>query len=248
MDLRDVCPEKLLTPEKSVKKIKNGSRVFIGTGCGEPQRLIKAMVENQSAQDIIVYQMLSSSLSKYIHDKKFLSRFSIKLFFISVLMRQSAFEGKIDYIPVYLSQIPKIFEHREIGLDVALIQVCPPDKHGYCSLGISVDITLSGMKTRTWSSPRSTLRCPGPGGIPWCTSMKSIFWWNMRNPYWSLCPARKTRKSLNASAITSTCWWMTAPPCRSASDICRMRSCLFFPTRKSGNPHPGHHRRTFASV
>ncbi|MCP4721386.1 MAG: acetyl-CoA hydrolase, partial [Desulfobacteraceae bacterium] len=146
MNLRETYPDKLLTPEASVQKIHNGSRVFIGTGCGEPQRLIKAMVEDLSIQDIIIYQMLSSTLSKYVNDKNFLSRFSIKLFFISVLMRQSAFEGKIDYIPVYLSQIPQIFENHEIGLDVALIQVCPPDEHGYCSLGISVDITLSGMK------------------------------------------------------------------------------------------------------
>lgn len=146
MDLRDVCPDKLLTPQQSVKKIKNGSRVFIGTGCGEPQRLIKAMVEDLSIQDIVIYQMLSSTLSNYVNDKNFLSRFSIKLFFISRLMRQAAFEGKIDYIPVYLSQIPKIFEDNEIGLDVALIQISPPDRHGYCSLGISVDITLSGMK------------------------------------------------------------------------------------------------------
>ncbi|MCK5348085.1 MAG: acetyl-CoA hydrolase, partial [Desulfobacula sp.] len=146
MDLRDVCPDKLLTPQQSVKKIKNGSRVFIGTGCGEPQRLIKAMVEDLSIQDIVIYQMLSTTLAKYVNDKNFLSRFSIKLFFISVLMRQAAFEGKIDYIPVYLSQIPEIFENHEIGLDVALIQISPPDDHGYCSLGISVDITLSGMK------------------------------------------------------------------------------------------------------
>ncbi|MCK5836873.1 MAG: GNAT family N-acetyltransferase [Desulfobacula sp.] len=146
MDLRQKYPEKLLTPEKSVKKIRNGSRVFIGTGCGEPQRLIKAMVEDMSIQDIVIYQMLSFTLSKYVNDEKFLSRFSIKLFFISLPMRQSAFEGKIDYIPVYLSQIPEIFENHEIGLDVALIQVCPPDEHGYCSLGISVDITLSGIK------------------------------------------------------------------------------------------------------
>lgn len=146
MDLRDVCPDKLLTPQQSVKKIKNGSRVFIGTGCGEPQRLIKAMAEDLSIQDIVIYQMLSSTLSNYVNDKNFLSRFSIKLFFISRLMRQAAFEGKIDYIPVYLSQIPKIFEDNEIGLDVALIQISPPDRHGYCSLGISVDITLSGMK------------------------------------------------------------------------------------------------------
>ncbi|MDD9303594.1 MAG: GNAT family N-acetyltransferase [Desulfobacter sp.] len=146
MDLKQACPEKLLTPEESVKKIQNGSRVFIGTGCGEPQRLIRAMIENQSIQDIIIYQMMSATLSEYVNDENFLSRFSIKLFFISMLMRQFAFEGKIDYIPVYLSQIPKIFKDNEIGLDIALIQVCPPDKHGFCSLGISVDITLSGMK------------------------------------------------------------------------------------------------------
>ncbi|MFA5902633.1 MAG: GNAT family N-acetyltransferase [Desulfobacula sp.] len=145
MNLKDMCPEKLLTPEESVRKIKNGSRVFIGTGCGEPQRLIKAMIETPSIQDIVIYQMLSLTLSRYINDENFLSRFSVKLFFISVLMRQSAFEGKIDYIPVYLSQIPKLFESHEIGLDVALIQVSPPDEYGYCSLGISVDITLSGM-------------------------------------------------------------------------------------------------------
>lgn len=146
MDLKEVCPEKLLTAQESVKKIKNGSRVFIGTGCGEPQELIRAMVEDLSIQDIIIYQMLSHSLSNYVNDESFLSRFSIKLFFISAMMRQSAFEGKIDYIPVYLSQIPEVFSNREIGLDVALIQVSPPDHHGYCSLGISVDITLSGMK------------------------------------------------------------------------------------------------------
>jgi len=146
MDLKDVYPDKLLTPEQSVKKIKNGSRVFIGTGCGEPQRLIKAMAEDLSIQDIVIYQMLSATLSNYVNDENFLSRFSIKLFFISLLMRQAAFEGKIDYIPVYLSQIPKIFENNEIGLDVALIQISPPDDHGYCSLGISVDITLSGMQ------------------------------------------------------------------------------------------------------
>ncbi|MCK5836647.1 MAG: acetyl-CoA hydrolase, partial [Desulfobacula sp.] len=146
MNLRKIYPEKVLTAQESVKKIKNGSRVFIGTGCGEPQQLIKAMIEDFSIQDIVIYQMLSNTLSKYVNDKNFLSRFSIKLFFISALMRQSAFEGKIDYIPVYLSQIPEIFENHEIGLDIALIQVSPPDHHGYCSLGISVDITLSGMK------------------------------------------------------------------------------------------------------
>jgi len=146
MNLQDYCPEKLLTAEEGVKKIENGSRVFIGTGCGEPQTLIRAMVEDRSIQDIVIYQMLSYTFAQYMNHEDFLYRFSLKLFFISVDMRQAAFEGKIDYIPVYLSQIPEIFASHEIGLDVALVQVSPPDKFGFCSLGISVDITLSGMQ------------------------------------------------------------------------------------------------------
>ncbi|MCF8029701.1 MAG: GNAT family N-acetyltransferase [Desulfohalobiaceae bacterium] len=145
MDIHSYCPEKVLHPETAVTKIKNGSRVFVGTGCGEPQKLIHAMVQERSIQDIVCYQMLSYTFSDYVNDKSFLNRFSLKLFFISQRMRQAAFEGKIDYVPAYLSQIPELFHSQKIGLDVALIQVSPPDRFGYCSLGISVDITLAGM-------------------------------------------------------------------------------------------------------
>ena len=146
MDLKQLCPNKVVSAEEAVSKIKNGSRVFIGTGCGEPQHLIKAMVNDSTIQDILVYQMLSSTFSRYIDDESFRRRFSLKLFFISASMRKAAFEGKIDYIPVYLSQIPRLFASQRIGLDVAVVQVSPPDKFGYCSLGVSVDITRSGLE------------------------------------------------------------------------------------------------------
>ena len=144
--LNEYCPEKVVDGPRAISKIKNGSRVFIGTGCGEPQHLIRTLVENPKATDIMVYQMLSSTLANYVDDERFLERFSLKLFFISNAMRQAAFEGKIDYVPAYLSQIPSLFSSRRIGLDVALIQVSPPDDNGYCSLGVSVDITRSGME------------------------------------------------------------------------------------------------------
>jgi acyl-CoA hydrolase/RimJ/RimL family protein N-acetyltransferase len=146
MDLMRFCPDKVVSAEEAVSKIKNGSRVFIGTGCGEPQYLIEAMVKDSSIQDVLVYQMLSSTFSRYIDDESFRRRFSLKLFFISASMRKAAFEGKIDYIPAYLSQIPRLFASHRIGLDVALVQVSPPDKFGYCSLGVSVDITRSGLE------------------------------------------------------------------------------------------------------
>ena len=107
MNLEEYCPEKLVTAQQGVKKIENGSRVFAGTGCGEPQALIRAMVEDRSIQDIVVYQMLSSTFAQYMDHEDFLYRFSLKLFFVSPDMRQAAFEGKIDYIPIYLSQIPQ---------------------------------------------------------------------------------------------------------------------------------------------
>ena len=146
MDLMRYCPDKVVSAEEVVSKVKNGSRVFIGTGCGEPQHLIEAMVNDSSIQDVLVYQMLSSTFSRYIDDESFRRRFSLKLFFISASMRKAAFEGKIDYIPAYLSQIPRLFASHRIGLDVALVQVSPPDKFGYCSLGVSVDITRSGLE------------------------------------------------------------------------------------------------------
>jgi acyl-CoA hydrolase/GNAT superfamily N-acetyltransferase len=143
--LHEHCSDKIVSAEHAVSRIKRGNRVFIGTGCGEPQHLIRTMVADVNLQDIVIYQMLSGTLADFVDDESFLSRFSIKLFFVSSYMRKAAFEGKVDYIPAYLSQIPELFSSKRIELDVAIIQVSPPDKFGYCSLGVSVDITRSGM-------------------------------------------------------------------------------------------------------
>jgi len=138
--------DKTVTAQTALANIKNGCRVFLGTGCGEPQHLIHAMMADMSFQDIMIYQMLSHTLAQYVDDPTFARRFSLKLFFISEPMRKAAFEGKIDYLPTYLSHIPKLFDSRQIGLDVALIQVSPPDYFGFCSLGVSVDITRSARE------------------------------------------------------------------------------------------------------
>ena len=175
MDWQSHYASKVVDAQEAVSKITRGSRVFIGTGCGEPQHLIRAMVDNETLQDIMVYQMLSSTLSKFVEDESFIRRFSLKLFFISKSMRKAAFDGKIDYIPEYLSQIPRLFASHRIGLDAALVQVSPPDKFGYCSLGVSVDITRSAVEyaaiviaqvnplmPKTWafcSSKRPRLAC-----------------------------------------------------------------------------------------
>nr|MCU0586239.1 acetyl-CoA hydrolase [Desulfobacterales bacterium] len=146
MDWQSAYASKVISAQEAMTKIKRGSRLFLGTGCGEPQHLIKAMVSDQGLYDIMIYQMLSFTLSHYVDNPSFQKRFSLKLFFISRSMRRAAFEGRIDYLPCYLSQIPGLFSSNRIGLDVAMVQVSPPDKYGYCSLGVSVDITRAGLE------------------------------------------------------------------------------------------------------
>lgn len=145
-DINEFCPEKVITADEAISKIKKGSRVFISSGCGEPQYLIRTLVDDMQLQDVMLYQMLSFTLSDYMGDPSFHERFSLKGFFSSSRMRKAAFEGKIDYVPVYISEIPDLFENNQIGLEVALIQVSPPDIFGFCSLGISVDVCKSAIK------------------------------------------------------------------------------------------------------
>jgi len=164
MDLTKYCPEKVVDAQEATAQIKNGSRIFIGTGCGEPQHLVHTLVQNPRIQDAMVYQMLSFTLSQYVDDADFLKRFALKLFFISASMRKAAFEGKIDYVPTYLSQIPKLFASRRIGLDVALVQVSPPDRFGFCSLGVSVDITRAGMEASSLVIAQVNPRMPRTWG------------------------------------------------------------------------------------
>jgi acyl-CoA hydrolase/GNAT superfamily N-acetyltransferase len=140
------CPHKVVTAGEAVSRIKNGSRVFISSGCAEPQHLIHAMVRDQDIQDIMIYQMLSFTLGRYLKDDAFLDRFALKLFFVTIPMREAAFEGKIDYIPAYLSEIPSLFKNSQISLDAALIQISQPDRFGLASLGISVDVTREAVR------------------------------------------------------------------------------------------------------
>ncbi|MGD9367963.1 MAG: GNAT family N-acetyltransferase [Desulfobacteraceae bacterium] len=137
----------MVNAEEAISKLKNGNRVFIGSGCGEPQHLIHSMVSNRELQDIMIFQMLSYSFERYLKDPDFLNRFALKLFFVTISMRQAAFDGKIDYIPIYLSEIPRLFRNRQITLDVALIQISPPDRFGLASLGISVDVTREAVRS-----------------------------------------------------------------------------------------------------
>ena len=139
--------KKQTTPESALKKVRRGSRVVIGSGCGEPQFLVDKLVEQMThLADVEILHVLTLGKTYYT-DACFEEKCRLKSFFIATTTRQAVAEGRADYTPVNLSDIPLLFHSGILPVDVALIQVSPPDEHGFCSLGVSVDIVKAAVET-----------------------------------------------------------------------------------------------------
>ena len=150
-DLKARYPDKFLPEAELFTHIHRGDRIFIHTGCAEPQSLVNAMVgfaeSNPKAfVDTELYHVWTLGLAPYT-DEKFKRNFRHNSFFIANNTRTAVNAGMADYTPVYLSNVPALFRRGLIHFDVALIQVSPPDSHGYVSLGISVDIVKAAVES-----------------------------------------------------------------------------------------------------
>ena len=134
------------TAETAVEHIRSGQRVFIGTGCGEPTQLVQALCNRSSElTDIEILHLLTLGTAPYANmDME--EHFRVNSFFIAQNVRHVIQQGLGDYTPIFLSDIPQLFRTGHLPLDVALIQVSPPDGRGICSLGISVDIVKSAAQ------------------------------------------------------------------------------------------------------
>ncbi|WP_028584311.1 bifunctional acetyl-CoA hydrolase/transferase family protein/GNAT family N-acetyltransferase [Desulfogranum mediterraneum] len=133
----------LATPKRALSHLRAGQRVFIGTGCGAPQDLITAMTKRAGQlANVEVIQLITKGSAPYA-EKRLSECFAINAFFISSNVRHVIQEGFGDYTPILMSDIPDLLDTGILPIDVALIQVTPPDKTGKVSLGISVDIVRS---------------------------------------------------------------------------------------------------------
>jgi len=136
----------LATPEEAVARVKPGSRVFIGTGCAEPLRLVEALTRRATElPDTEIVHLLTFGEAPYA-DKELAQYFRVNSFFIAENVRDIIHEGLGDYTPIFLSELPRLFNSGRLPLDVALIQVTPPDARGMCSLGVSVDVVKSATE------------------------------------------------------------------------------------------------------
>lgn len=133
------------TPQEALVHLKSGQRVFIGTGCGAPQELIAAMTaRGRSVTDVEIIQLITKGDAPYA-SKKLSDSFTLNAFFISSNIREVIQEGFGDYTPILLSDVPQLLDSGAMPIDLALIQVTPPDTYGRVSLGVSVDIVKSAI-------------------------------------------------------------------------------------------------------
>jgi acyl-CoA hydrolase/GNAT superfamily N-acetyltransferase len=132
---------KLRTPAQAVSIVKPGDLVYVGTACATPRTLIQALeVEKKDLPDITLCHFLTDgALPQEGQTTK--THFQHRCFFVGMDVRAAVKQKQADYIPISIAQVPKLIHNGRLTADVALIQVSPPDQHGYVSLGVSVDIT-----------------------------------------------------------------------------------------------------------
>ncbi|WP_066687106.1 acetyl-CoA hydrolase/transferase family protein [Christensenella intestinihominis] len=145
MGWKEIYKSRLTTAEEAVKKIKSGDRVVIAHATGEPVHVTDAMVANADAyENVEIIHMVSMGKSAYCAPGME-KHFRHNAFFLGGTTRAACAEGRADITPVYFSKEPELLR-TNCKPDVALVQVTPPDEHGYVSLGISVDYTMEAVK------------------------------------------------------------------------------------------------------
>lgn len=138
---------KYVTGEEALSLIQPGHRVFVHGGAATPHFLLRKLAERADSLWNVEIVSISLQGDAVIADKKYKNSFRINSLFVSQNIRQAVNEGRGDYVPIFLSEIPILFRSGILPLDVALVQVSPPDRHGFCSLGVSVDIAATAVKT-----------------------------------------------------------------------------------------------------
>lgn len=158
-----------LSSGEAVKIIESGDRVYIHSVAAAPQELIRAMTKRApELRDVEIVQLHTEGEAPYARPEC-KDSFFINTVFVGANVRRAVNEGQGDYIPVFLSEVPGLFRNNILPLDVAMVQVSPPDNHGFCSLGTSVDASAAAVQTARKVIAQINPRMPrthGDGMVP----------------------------------------------------------------------------------
>ena len=161
---RDLYKNKLVTAQEAVKAVKSGDRVVIGHACGEPPTLVSALVDRApELRNVEIVHMVAMGPAKYAQPGMEES-FHHNALFVGGSTRKAVEQKRADYTPCFFSEIPRLFRDGFLPVNVALLQVTPPDEEGYCSYGVSVDYTQPAAECAPLVICQMNSRMPRTGG------------------------------------------------------------------------------------
>jgi acyl-CoA hydrolase len=204
-----------VSPAEAVRAIGSGMKVFIHGAAATPTPLIDALAAREDLENVTTYHLhLEGRVA--IAEPEQAGRFRPTSLFTGASLRQAVNDGRADFVPVFLSDIPLLFSSRRIPLDAALLQLSPPDKHGYCTLGTSADAAVAAARTANVLIAEINEQMPRTHGntlVPFSaltrTSTRIAPFLPIRRP--------RRRRRRRRSEITSRRSCPTAPPCSSGS-------------------------------
>ena len=223
MDWKRDYQKKVVTAAEAVKHVASGDRVVFAHACGEPLELVDALVARAAElEHVEIDHMVAMGKGEYAQPE-YAESFFHKSLFVGGSTRQAVKDGRADYVPVFFHEIPKLFCEGYLPPDTVLVHVSPPDRHGFCSFGISVDYTKPAAQVAKTvvaqvnpNMPRTHGDCLHPRLGDRLTSSRAS------SPS-SSCRRPSSAPWKRPSAATSPASSTTAPACSSASAASRTR-------------------------
>ena len=138
---------KVTSAEAAVRCVGSGDHVWLHAGCNNPEELLNALVQRApELRDVEVTHLLTFGAAPHV-DPRYQGSFRHRALFTGPNVREAVNEGRADWVPVFLSEIPGLIRSRVIPVDVAFIQVAPPDDHGFCSYGVGVECSKAAAES-----------------------------------------------------------------------------------------------------
>jgi acetyl-CoA hydrolase len=143
----EIYRRKVVAAEESVRTVRSGDHLWVHAGCNNPEELLKALVcRAGELENVEVTHLLTFGAADHV-DPRYARAFRHRALFTGPNVRQAVNEGRADWVPVFLSEIPGLIRGGTIPVDIAFIHISPPDEHGFCSYGTGVECTKAAAET-----------------------------------------------------------------------------------------------------